>query len=192
MLITNDWWCFPDGLDAETCATLISWPEGEYEEGGTTGDLEGKRESEIKFITSQWITDIIWPYMLDANEKAGWNFDIESVEAVQITKYGKDGYYGWHYDGGSDVFAKYRIPENEFLNDYVRKLSMTIQLNDDFQGGEFQIANYEETVFWPETPPGITKGSIIIFPSFKEHRISPVTNGERHSLVAWFCGKPFR
>ena len=34
-------------------------------------------------------------------------------------------------------------------------------------------------------------GSIIIFPSYMEHRIKPVTKGTRYSLVIWFLGPPF-
>ena len=37
-----------------------------------------------------------------------------------------------------------------------------------------------------------SKGSVIIFPSFNWHRVQPVTNGTRYSLVMWTLGKPWR
>ena len=35
------------------------------------------------------------------------------------------------------------------------------------------------------------KGDIVIFPSYVLHRVSPVTKGVRHSLVAWANGSAF-
>jgi PKHD-type hydroxylase len=34
-------------------------------------------------------------------------------------------------------------------------------------------------------------GSVIVFPSDTEHRVTPVTKGIRYSLVAWFLGPPY-
>jgi PKHD-type hydroxylase len=36
------------------------------------------------------------------------------------------------------------------------------------------------------------KGSVIVFPSFIWHRVTPVTAGTRYSLVNWNLGFPFR
>jgi len=36
------------------------------------------------------------------------------------------------------------------------------------------------------------KGSIVVFPSYVFHRVTPVTRGTRYSLVCWSVGKPFR
>ena len=193
MKLINDWCYFGEGLDAETCDKLIALGDNEFEAATTVDDNSlNDRRSEIAWVNEQWVTDIIWPYMLEANERAGWNFDIESVESIQITKYGLGGFYKWHYDGGSDMFAMYSIFAHEFLRGNVRKLSMTIQLNDDFEGGDFQIALYDKMKCEISEPDVWSKGSIIVFPSFKEHRVSPITKGIRYSLVAWFLGKPFK
>jgi len=37
-----------------------------------------------------------------------------------------------------------------------------------------------------------SRGSIIVFPSFYQHKISPITKGVRNSLVMWTLGKPFK
>ena len=36
------------------------------------------------------------------------------------------------------------------------------------------------------------QGSIIIFPSFTYHCITPVTSGTRYSLVLWSLGRPWQ
>ena len=36
------------------------------------------------------------------------------------------------------------------------------------------------------------QGTIIVFPSMLPHRVTPVTEGVRYSLVQWFSGPDFR
>ena len=57
------------------------------------------RDSLISWINDQWLYDLIWPYLLCANEKAEWNFDIDFAENFQYTEYNEKGFYGWHQDG---------------------------------------------------------------------------------------------
>jgi PKHD-type hydroxylase len=38
----------------------------------------------------------------------------------------------------------------------------------------------------------IPRGSIVVFPSFIWHRVKPVTEGIRYSLVIWNLGQPYR
>jgi PKHD-type hydroxylase len=40
--------------------------------------------------------------------------------------------------------------------------------------------------------PARRQGSVICFPSFLAHRVSPVTRGLRRSLVAWAYGPAYR
>ena len=70
---------------------------------------------------------------------SGWNFKIDAAEPIQIAKYNVGGYYGYHVDG--DGFTKYNVPvpENNVIHEKTRKLSMTIVLNDDYEGGELQF-----------------------------------------------------
>ena len=60
-----------------------------------------------------------------------------------------------------------------------------IDLNFDFEGGDFEIRGKDDRV------PKLEEGSIIVFPSFLEHRVTPVTEGIRYSLVSWFVGPPY-
>ena len=126
--------------------------------------------------------------MLTANEQAGWKYDIVAAESCQITRYIKDGFYSWHKDGIGSHNEIYNYPDNKILHGNVRKLSMSIVLNSNFEGGDFEIAGLpgENKI------PKLEEGSIIVFPSFMEHRVAPVTKGIRYSLVSWFIGLPFR
>ena len=124
--------------------------------------------------------DAIWPFMEVANELSGQMFDIERVEDIQVTKYKQGCFYEFH----TDSYSSHHFKDS---HGKVRKLSMTVQLNDDYEGGEFQVARCCRGKLQIETMEK-AKGTVIVFPSSLEHRVKKVTSGERYSLVAWFKG----
>jgi PKHD-type hydroxylase len=210
MYITNDWFYFTEGLDKKTCNKIRNSAKGKWEESGVdtkkdvtdeeriTGakPIEGidkkVRISDVAWTNDQWIYDIIWPWMMEANERAGWKYDIRFAESMQITRYKKGGFYYFHKDGKGDHLSAYDMPDNEFLHGHVRKLSMTVLLNSNYDGGEFQFATLKDEKCVINTPEFNKTGMIIVFPSDMEHRVAPVTKGIRYSLVTWFLGPPFK
>jgi PKHD-type hydroxylase len=192
--VDNDYWYWKLDISHEDCQKIINLSEDNWKEASTFGSAMNKgeetRKSDIVWITEQWVYDLIWSYMCDANENAGWKYNIVAAESCQITRYTKGGFYSWHKDGiGSHITAG-NLPDNKFLHGNTRKLSMSILLNDDYEGGDFQIhgtSNHGEVAFTPVSG----EGSVIVFPSFIEHQVAPVTKGIRYSLVTWFVGPPF-
>ena len=159
-------------------------------------NVQKKRNSDLVWLDEQWIYKEIHPYVHEANEKAGWNFDWDWSESCQFTKYKKGQYYDWHCDGWDKPYEK-QGPEHG----KIRKLSMTCQLTDgsEYEGGEleFDFRNYEphmreEAKHLRRAKEILPKGSIIVFPSFVWHRVKPVTKGVRYSLVMWNLGYPFK
>ena len=66
-------------------------------------DVQKKRKSDIVWMNDTWIYKEIHPYIHEANEKAGWNFDWDWSESCQFTKYGVGQYYGWHCDSWDNL-----------------------------------------------------------------------------------------
>ena len=208
MYTINEWYVFQNSVDKKICNKIKGlvkdrWQESALDTSGATTEEERKtgkkgdfkpdskkRISEVFWTTDQWIFDLIWPYMVDANEHAGWRFNIKSAESVQITRYRKGGFYNLHRDGSGDHLSAYNNPGNPFMHGHVRKLSMSIILNNNFEGGAFEFASYAkgECVVTP-IEGGV--GTVIMFPSWMEHRVAPVIKGIRYSLVTWFLGPPF-
>ena len=208
MYTTNEWYVFEKSVDKKICNKIKglvkdSWQESildtsegttkEERKTGRKGDWKPdpkKRISEVFWTTDQWLYDIIFPYMNRANEEAGWRFNIKFAESMQITRYKKGGFYNFHRDGSGDYLSAYNNPGNKFLDGHVRKLSMSVILNNNFEGGAFEFASYgkEECTITP-IEGGV--GTVIVFPSWMEHRVAPVTKGIRYSLVTWFLGPPF-
>jgi PKHD-type hydroxylase len=207
---TNDWFYFIGALDKKTCNKIRNTAKGNWEKSGvdtkkdTTNEerisgakpipgIDKKtRISDVVWTTDQWIYDTIWLYMQEANERAGWKYDITGAEPMQITRYKKGGFYNFHKDGKSDHLSAYDEPNNEFMHGHVRKLSMTVLLNDNYEGGEFQFATPNKEKCEIHTPEFNKTGMIIVFPSDMIHRVAPVTKGIRYSLVTWFLGPPFK
>ena len=158
-------------------------------------DLRKKRDSNIVWLNDPWIYREICPYILMANEKAGWNFQWDSAEDFQFTKYKVNQYYDWHADGWNLPY-----PENHDYKGKIRKLSLTLQLTDgsEYEGGEleFDFRDYDphtrdESKHVRQAKEILPKGSIVVFPSFVWHRVKPVTKGVRYSLVIWNLGNPY-
>ena len=193
----NDYWFWNSEISHENCQKIINLSEDNWNEAGTFGtevDIQKKdnvRKSDIVWITEQWVYDLIWGYMCEANENAGWKYNIVAAESCQITRYTKGGFYSWHREGIGAHNGAFDRPGNKFLHGNVRKLSMSILLNGDYEGGHFQMHGDSEH----GTPVAETsvsgEGSVIVFPSFIEHQVAPVTKGIRYSLVTWFVGPPF-
>ena len=85
--------------------------------------------------------------------------------------------------------------DNVMMWGKVRKLSMTCNLTnpDNYVGGDlkFDLGPHAAKQFHTveEIRP---KGSIIVFPSYIHHQVTPVTEGVRYSAVIWSNGKPFK
>jgi len=211
MNVTNVWYVFEGELDKNTCNKIIQLGDGKWEESLVSNDLEitdeervsgrnveyntdhNVRKCSIAWIDDQWLYDLVFSYIAGANNNSGWKYDIQVVERLQLTRYSGGEFYNFHIDGDGDHLAISKNPVNEFLNGYVRKLSMSIMLNDDYEGGEFQFAEYRNGEGFITTVPDNNRlGTIITFPSGVEHRVTPVTRGTRYSLVCWFYGPPFK
>ena len=103
--------------------------------------------------------------------------DVQITEQAQFTEYPEGGFYDWHMD--CDVAMAHEPP--------VRKISMTLLLSPEnqFEGGDLELMA-------PGKRAKLKQGHAVIFASFINHRVAPVTRGVRQSLVMWFGGKPFR
>ncbi len=148
--------------------------------GAGAGELNKEiRSSELSFFgwsqETAWIYDRLYRFIHACNVSR-YNFSIAGFyEQMQLTHYKKAGdHYGWHQDIGHGALS-------------VRKLSAVIQLSNpkDYTGGKLEFAGYKDNI--PSD-----QGDLILFPSYMSHRVTPLTKGERWSLVVWVSGEPYR
>jgi PKHD-type hydroxylase len=170
---------FEKALSKEFCEYAIKSIDWSNTEAGRVN-----RVINCQIDPASRITDIYWEellspigcvvqsYILEANKN--WNYDIRRLEKVQMSHYSKGGHYDWHMDSKAPV------------NNEQRKLSISILLNDEFDGGGLVIEpNKGENVLK-------SQGDIVVFPSFLQHKVLPVTDGTRYTAVSWAYGPTFR
>jgi PKHD-type hydroxylase len=135
------------------------------------------RSSKVRWVHDQGVRDVLSSYVTRANVNA-FGVDVYNYCEVQYTEYyaTENGHYGWHHD-----------VHWQSLANSDRKLSVTVQLSDpsEYEGGDFEFAECDN-------PTSKEKGTIVVFPSYLSHRVTPVTKGVRKSLVAWFHGPRWR
>ena len=131
----------------------------------------------IPFKEMQPMYDQINEFIQKANRNHFGFGDIQITEQAQFTEYPEGGFYDWHMD--TDVTMQHEPP--------VRKISMTLLLSPEnqFEGGDLELMA-------PGKRVKLKQGHAIIFASFLNHRVAPVTRGVRQSLVMWFGGEPFK
>lgn len=128
-----------------------------------------------------WFWEIISNNIEYLNNKF-YGYDLWGYDNLQYSEYDylDNGKYDWHIDMGFN-FQKDNVT--------IRKLSATLLLNDDFNGGDFEMHNGNEQFV---TSVSLKPGTLIVFPSFAAHRVTPVTLGTRRSLVTWCVGPKFK
>ena len=149
-----------------------------------SGAVSDYRVCDIAWLESDEIeSDFDWIYatLTDAIGRANieyFRFDLTHLTALQYTVYNGSDHsnYQKHLDLG-----------RQFPN---RKLSFSVQLSEDteYTGGDLRFHYVKNQ---PEVAPR-QKGTVIFFPSWIVHDVTPVTQGTRRSLVGWVNGPNFK
>ena len=195
---------FPNAIPKETCKTYLKYclKHSDFEDAevvregyaDTSDDQVGKR-SKTDHVTRKtavsWITDkknmmneVVWGFIRQANAEF-FNYKLDYFQAIQVARYQDGGHYDWHQDASAQDLAKDG-----------RKLSLTLSLTDDttYDGGLLQFYNGDKPYL--DADHDIERdiksvGSVIVFDSRDWHRVTPVTNGIRYSVVCWTVGPNF-
>jgi len=95
--------------------------------------------------------------------------NIFAINQIDLLKYKSGHKYDIHTD---------HIPDKS------RHLSIIINLNDDYEGGDLVFTDQKQKEV---KRLKLSKGSIVFFPSnfMYPHKIEPIKKGTRYSIVAW-------
>ena len=134
-----------------------------------------KRDSKVFFIKDAGTCKEIFNLINDVTRGR-----LTDIEPLQYSEYDVGGEYGWHRDAHDEPYS----------NGLVRKISFSTILNDDFDGGEFDIETKNPTDKKRYETFNSKEYNTIIFPSHMWHRVRPVKSGVRKSIVGWVLGPP--
>lgn len=107
--------------------------------------------------------------------KNAWNIKLVKRQSLQYSIYRgtEGGKYSWHCD-----------QETPYADGTRRELSFTLLLESPEEGGLFEWKDESMSV----RSVSMNRGDLIVFPSFVQHQVTPVTKGTRISLVSWYLG----
>ena len=183
----------------------IGGGEDGHEEHKTRKSGVGWMDRDATLSDGKTLFDHITPIVRGVNADC-FKFDLNYHETYQFTIYkAPDEHYHWHCDGHFEPYTEEDCkgdPQKEERIGGYRKLSYSVNLThpNEYEGGHFEWCdaygvnplNDPERAVMRAPQSAREQGSIIIFPSFVYHRVTPVTHGRRHSLVGWIAGPTFR
>ena len=151
--------------------------------GSGGGEINpGIRRSDLNWMPNT--PETTWVFEKLANVVSSLNsqyfrFDLTGFgEQIQLTHYdsSEHGMYGWHVDFGKTGPS--------------RKLSIVMQLSDpsEYEGGNLELQPHGKEVIKIKKQRGL----VVAFPSWTLHQVTPVTQGNRQSLVSWITGPAFK
>ena len=186
----GEWAIWKNAFTPEECADIIkrgeklAYQEAELGPESREDKIVDKsyRRSKVRWMNRDIFDDVfdkMWKLTVVANEQF-FGFHIDRLRYMQLTEY--DEVYKGEYKRHHDVF---------WLNgtEKQRKLSVVLQLTDPstYEGGQLELACQGE-----KPKDYFEQGTVIFFPSFIEHWVTPVTKGIRNSVVCWFEGPHWR
>jgi len=158
------------------------------ENNGIIKEFSDYRTSLTSFISASvehlWLFEKLNAVIESINNNI-FRYDLAGFDNIQYTKYPKDGYYNKHTDY---IYGQILNSEQIHCIPLVRKLSLSVMLNDDYEGGDL-VLHYDGR---SGVPMEKKRGRIIFFASDIVHEVTPVTSGERNSLVIWVLGPPWK
>ena len=141
---------------------------------------EDSRLSTLSWINYNDESKDLFNFLIDKIDRINfyhYGMKLYGMQSIQYTRYPIGGHYKYHND----------IIVNK--DDSMRKLSLVMALTskDSYEGGDLLISPNGSN---PHTIR-LDKGDLIAFPSYIPHTVTPVTSGNRISIVAWACGPKF-
>lgn len=173
-------------FSAEQCAEVLQLTrQSRWEIAGVTNhtSMKSRYDAEVRSAIQQPLPVDGWPAadlfdaIADVNSKHH-RFDLWGVPTT-------DGPSIVRYEAGAgDHFAPH---QDAGASSSTRKLTFVVQLTpeDDYVGGDLILL--EGGVGSPRA-----QGTLIVFPSFLLHVVTPVVSGTRNAIVGWAHGPAFR
>ncbi len=149
---------------------------------GDTGEEDDHRRTDIRWVANddvyRELHQRVWDFAIQANQV--FDLSLSTLPPLQFTEYSEAGH---KYDSHHDIDWMRQDGRH-------RKLSVVVQLSDpeEYEGGELGFSH-------TQSPPPVDmmkKGTVIVFPSYHEHFVTPITSGHRKSLVGWIEGPRWR
>jgi predicted 2-oxoglutarate/Fe(II)-dependent dioxygenase YbiX len=173
----------PRVFEPDFCAQVIRlWHKGDHQDSGVSSRYGNVNVSHLKQTEDYTVVE---PMMQKAiSDRLAWRIGPELIKVFAfdrefafdshvVLSYSAEGrhFFGAHRDNGAPTTAD-------------RAFAVSLNLNDDFSGGELLFPEYAGVKV---SPPA---GAAAVFSCSLLHRALPVTRGRRFVLTTFFRAKP--
>jgi len=164
-------------VDEQSESAQVGQAGQDYATGSGVDDGRRTQVRSLHPAEHRWVYDIIAECFITANQLMRCDIVPSLSDPIQLLRYDADeaAHFRWHAD---------TLP-----SDMTRKISIVVPLSlpAEYEGGELQFNQGGVLSSVKQVP-----GRPIAFPSWLVHQITPVTRGQRYSLVAWIRGPNWR
>lgn len=172
----------PRVFEPDFCTQLIRlWSKGDHKDGGVSSrygnvDMSALKQTEDYMIVEPMMLKAVsdrLAYRIGPELTKVFNFDREfTFDAHVVLSYSAEGqhFFAAHRDNGAPTTAD-------------RAFAVSLNLNDDFEGGELVFPEYAGVRV---SPPA---GAAAVFSCGLLHKVGPVTRGRRYVLTTFFRQK---
>ena len=194
----------PEECDILTLKCLNKSLKDGMDEGKVGGQHDGRIDTKVRQVK---LCNIYLDEMREvfaklvsavdaANKKWFNNIDITNLEYIQFMQYDTNsgGFYTEHQDVMYLDGDKIQTPSGDEINLH-RKISFSLQLSEsnDYKGCDLKFNRADCEISGRPDPETIRqKGTLLVFPSFLRHSVTPITDGTRHALGGWVVGPTWR
>jgi hypothetical protein len=182
-----DYWYTNNFYNKEDIKSLTSFIEKNYDyvsdKSEDAVDELGKSKKNTNTLVINWgkIKDLVGNLEATINSFNENNFGyilypFNNLKRVALNIYNSEqkGEYDWHFDSSKNDI-------------YDCKLTVLVNLSETYKGGELQFFQSHPYILKQFTP-----GTLLLFKSHINHRVTPVTKGVRKTLSLFCNGPKFR
>jgi predicted 2-oxoglutarate/Fe(II)-dependent dioxygenase YbiX len=173
----------PRIMEASRCRQLLDLWSQSHVETGVERSFESSRSEVLEAESKRRQDHIVQDKQLlrDLTQTIGRRL---IPELRRTFAYGADRFEGFKiacYDASSSGFFH---PHRDNLSPSTahRRFAMSLNLNDDYEGGEIRFPEYGDSLYRPAT------GEALLFSCALLHEVLPVTAGRRFALLSFLFG----
>lgn len=170
----------------------ILWRDVMCESISAIGQYRKCNKTVMPLVMEPWLASMINHHCNEANME--WGFDILWPKQAEMLDYSQVGdKFDWHVDTG---VVPMLATEMDTHPNVIRKITMIWQLSDgdEYEGADLELTSHMDGYNILEHSKDMLrqKGTVIAFPAYMLHRITPLISGRRESVVSWMNGPAWR
>jgi len=184
----------PNFLSESTCRNIINETSNGAFQPATvygrtdSGSVDERVRKTSRLTVSEETFELVKQRLLDYKPRIEQHFQVSlrNCEEPQFLRYNVGDFFVAHQDGNTGMIR--------LASDAERRVSISIFLNKQsedslpgtYSGGSLKFSDYRKPPPDREFYMPVETGLLVAFRSELTHEVTPITRGERYSIVSWY------